>query len=61
MTNKKMIEDGICPYCNKKMSYEDGENGYTTEYWWECEECGRSYDEDSGEDITQYEFWDLDC
>lgn len=54
---RKMKQNGICPHCNIKMKYENGEDGEITVYWWECE-CGRSYDED-GKDITDYKFTDI--
>lgn len=50
---KKMVKEGICPHCNKIMNYENGENGETTEFWWECD-CGRSYNPNDGKDITDY-------
>jgi hypothetical protein len=53
MRRRKMLKQGICPYCNIEMKCENGENGEVTEYWLECE-CGRSYDIDTGKDITDY-------
>lgn len=54
-----MIEEGICPHCNKKMTYEDDENEEVIKFWWECI-CGRKYDERTGKDITNYECEDVD-
>lgn len=55
---KAKCEGNICPHCNIEMEYENGENGELTEFWWECKECGRSYDENRN-DITEYEFMDI--
>jgi hypothetical protein len=53
-----MIKEGICPHCIKPMKSENGENISETEYWWECE-CGRSYDTETGKDITNYDCTDI--
>lgn len=58
LKNKKMIKEGICPHCNKQMEYENGEDGFTTVFYWECK-CGRSYDLD-GNDVTDYECTNID-
>lgn len=50
-------KEGMCPHCDKYMKYENGENGSTTEYYFECE-CGRSYNSE-GEDITDYDCTDI--
>jgi hypothetical protein len=57
MRRRKMKQEGICPYCNIIMQYENGENGYITEYWWECN-CGRNFDT-NGKDITDYELTNI--
>jgi DNA-directed RNA polymerase subunit RPC12/RpoP len=49
----------ICPHCNIEMDFENGENGYDTEYWFECSKCGRQYDDNTGEDITDYEYLEV--
>lgn len=54
----KMVKEGMCPHCNKSMKHENGENGFLAEFWWECD-CGRSYNCDTAEDITDYDCTDI--
>lgn len=57
MGRKRKAKNGICPHCNIKLESENGDNGEITEYWLECSKCGRSYDDVTGKDITEYDCW----
>ena len=55
---RNMVKEGICPHCNKEMKDETREDGFATVFFWECG-CGRSFDTNTGKDITDYECTDI--
>jgi predicted RNA-binding Zn-ribbon protein involved in translation (DUF1610 family) len=52
---KRLAREGICPNCGNEMDYVEETSSSLPGPYYECDECGRRFDAQTGDIIKNHE------